>query len=89
MSPHVRRTNVASPRQVLLLLRRKAAFREGGLFAFARERRSVRWSREHLGTGTTVAGADERFLHWLLYGLIMATLVSGVIAIGTALTTVF
>jgi hypothetical protein len=75
--------------KVLSLLRRKAAFREGGPFAFARERRSVRRSREHLGPGTTVAGVDERFLHWLLFGLIMATLVSGAMATGTALMTVF
>jgi hypothetical protein len=38
---------------------------------------------------TTIAGVDERFLQWLLFGLIMATVVSGVIATGTALMTVF
>ncbi len=82
MSPHVRRTNIVSPREVLSLLRMKAACREGGLF---------------LGIGPAVrnsipqraiAGVDERFLHWLLFGLIMATLVAGVMAAGTAWMTV-
>jgi hypothetical protein len=67
----------------------EAAFREGGLFVFARERRAMRRSREHLGTGTIIAGVDERFLHWVLFVLIMVTLVSGVMATGTALMTVF
>jgi hypothetical protein len=35
-----------------------------------------------------IAGVDERFLHWLLFGLIMATLVAGVMAAGTAWMTV-
>jgi hypothetical protein len=38
---------------------------------------------------TTIAGVDERFLHWLLFGLIMATVLSGVMAAGTALMTLF
>ena len=38
---------------------------------------------------TTIAGVDERFLHRLLFGLIMATVVSGVMATGTALMTLF
>jgi hypothetical protein len=38
---------------------------------------------------TTIAGVDERFLHWLLFGLIMATVVSGIMATGTALMTLF
>jgi hypothetical protein len=38
---------------------------------------------------STIAGVDERFLYWLLFGLIMATLLSGVMATGTALMTVF
>ncbi len=33
----------------------------------------------------TIAGVDERFLHWLHFSLIMAPVVSGVMAIGTAL----
>jgi hypothetical protein len=48
--------------------------------------------KENLIVGSAtrvVAGVDERFLHWLLFGLIMATLVSGVMATGTALMTLF
>ena len=37
----------------------------------------------------TIAGVDEKFLLWILFGLTMATLLSGVMATGTALTTVF
>jgi hypothetical protein len=38
---------------------------------------------------TTIVGVDERFLHWLLFGLIVATVLSGVMATGTALMTLF
>jgi hypothetical protein len=66
----------------------KAAFREGGLFRVCYEVAIGPTVRNNVPR-TTIAGVDERFLHRLLFGLIVATLVSGVIATSTALMTLF